>query len=217
MKTLAIFCMGMACLAISCSPEYEMNNEPHALRMEQSPDDLIGTSNNNGLAGQLYREFLALYGLEDISHWSFSEIDREVRSLFMEHGYELSDSTHEPLKDESIEALLERSSLSAPAKESFLEFLDALTASPPEDYIRAYGAEVAQQATWTGEDRRFILTTISLIGLTDLTLYADEGDRDDEDWEVGTGNKSTHVVSTTENTVTVVTLAAFYTSRYGIF
>ncbi|WP_268223876.1 hypothetical protein [Sinomicrobium oceani] len=217
MKTLAIFCMGMACLAISCSPDHEMNIEPHVIRMEQSPDDPFGMSNNNGLAGQLYREFLALYGLEDISHWSLAEIDREVRSLFMEHGYELSASTHELPKDESIKSLLERSSLSAPARESFLEFLDALTASPPDDHILAYGSEVAQQATWTGEDRRVILTTISLIGLTDLTLYADEGDRDDEDWEVGTGNKSTHVVNLLENTVTVVILAAFYTSRYGIF
>src|SRR5690606_13401558 len=115
MKTLAIFCMGMACLAISCSPDHEMNIEPHAIHMEQSPDDPFGMSNNNGLAGQLYHEFLTLYGFEDISHWSFAEIDRKVRSLFMERGYELGTSTTEPAENESIESLLERLILSASA------------------------------------------------------------------------------------------------------
>ncbi|MGS2763809.1 hypothetical protein [Sinomicrobium sp. M5D2P9] len=229
MKTLAIFCIGMVCLTVSCSPDHEMNTEPHALRMEPSPTDSARATNSNGLAGQLYREFLAHHETEDISLWSFDDIDREVRSLFIDHGHKLSASVDVPpgaampTSDERIETVLEGFTLSEPARESLLAFLNTLTGFPPDnsgdrqDYVQAYGFEVAQQTTWTKEDRRVILTTISLISHIDLTLYADDGDREDEDWDIGVGNKSPVVAQSLENTVTVVALAVYYTSRYEPF
>ncbi|WP_268225197.1 hypothetical protein [Sinomicrobium oceani] len=217
MKTLAIFCMGVACLALSCSPDPELNNEFHAIRMESSLTDSAKSTNTNGLAGALYNEFLTLHPLDTISGWNLNEIDLEVRSLFTEHGYELSVSSNEPPLDGDIASFLAGSTLSEPARESFLVFLDSVTNSPSVDYMLAYGVQVAQQSTWTNEDQRVILTTISLISDEEIDLFADGGDRDDEDWDIGTGNKSPTVVNTMENTSMAISLAIYYSSRHGLF
>ncbi|NDV15773.1 hypothetical protein GO009_07010 [Muricauda sp. TY007] len=229
MKTLAIFCIGMVCLTVSCSPDHELNTEPLALRMEHSLADSTSTTDNNGLAGQLYLEFMEQHGTKNISHWSLADIDREVRSLFREHGHEVSVAANRPLydtgptSDESFETVLEGFTLSEPARASLLAFLKNLATYPPndsngrQDLVLSYGSEVAQQTSWTEEDRRVIMSAISIIGQTDLTLYAEDGNREDEDWDIGVGNKSPVVANALENTVTVVTLAVYYTSRYEPF